>query len=161
MSHASAIDDDDGPLLKRKSSLGEANFDITAMIDLVFMMNIFFLVTTVGAALAEMDLPTARHVVEADLDAAVIFSITLDPAGTGTLLYLGDGETGDPIASPEEQIKAVRAAVEAGVADQKMTVLIKAVKNIRLRDLNRIATAASGVQGIELKLAVIEQEIGK
>lgn len=161
MSHASAIDDDDGPLLKRKSMLGEANFDITAMIDLVFMMNIFFLVTTVGAALAEMDLPTARHVVEADLDAAVILSITLDPGGNGTLLYLGDGETGDPIANPEDQVKAVRAAVEAGVADQKMTVLIKAVKNVRLRDLNRIATAAGGVQGIELKLAVIEQEIGK
>lgn len=141
--------------------LDEAKFDITAMIDLVFMMNIFFLVTTVGAALAEMDLPTARHVVAADLDTAVILSITLDPAGGGTLLYLGDGEQGAPIANPEDQIKAVRAAVEAGVMDQKMTVLIKAVKNVKLRDLNRIATAAGSVQGIELKLAVIEQEIGK
>ncbi|HET6426712.1 MAG TPA: biopolymer transporter ExbD [Planctomycetaceae bacterium] len=161
MSHASAIDDDDGPLIKRKSMLDEAKFDITAMIDLVFMMNIFFLVTTVGAALAEMDLPTARHVVAADLDTAVILSLTHDPNGGGTFLYLGDGEDGEPIAVPEDQIKAVQAAVEAGVQAQKLTVLIKAEKNVKLRDVNRIATAASGVQGIELKLAVIEQEIGK
>lgn len=161
MSHTSTMDDDDGPLLKRKPVMDEAKFDITAMIDLVFMMNIFFLVTTVGAALAEMDLPTARHVVAADLDSAVILSIMLDPNGGGTFLYLGDGESGEPIAGAEDQIKAVRAAVEAGVQAQKQTVLIKAEKNVKLRDLNRIATAASGVQGIELKLAVIEQEIGK
>ncbi len=161
MSHSSASNDDDGPLVKRKSMLDEAKFDITAMIDLVFMMNIFFLVTTVGAALAEMDLPTARHVVAADLDAAVILSITLDPNGGGTFLYLGDGEEGEPIANPEDQIKAVRNAVEAAVQAQKTIVLIKAEKNVKLRDLNRIATTASGVPGIELKLAVIEQEIGK
>jgi len=100
-------------------------------------------------------------VVAADLDSAVILSIMLDPNGGGTFLYLGDGEAGEPIANPDEQIKAVRTAVEAGVQAQKQTVLIKAEKNVKLRDLNRIATAASGVQGIELKLAVIEQEIGK
>lgn len=136
----------------------EAKFDITAMIDLVFMMNIFFLVTTVGAALAEMDLPVARHVVAADLDAAVVLSITLDPNGNGTFLYIGDGATGDPIANPEEQVKAVRTAVEAGLLAEKTTVLIKAEKNVKLRDLNRVSTAATASPGVELKLAVIEKE---
>jgi biopolymer transport protein ExbD len=153
------MDDEDGPLLRRKPMHDEAKFDITAMIDLVFMMNIFFLVTTVGAALAEMDLPTARHVVAADLETAVVLSLMLNPEG-GIKLYVGDGEDGEPIIDAEAQIKAVQAAVDAGLKADKNTVLIKAEKNVRLRDLNRIATAASGIQGVDLKLAVIEQEIG-
>lgn len=136
----------------------EAKFDITAMIDLVFMMNIFFLVTTITAALAEMDLPVAKHVVAADLDNAIIFSLTLDPNGGGTVLYVGDGTDGEPLASPEDQTSAVRTAVENGMREQKTTVLIKAEKNVRLRDLNRVASTASATPGVELKLAVIEKE---
>jgi hypothetical protein len=67
---------DANPLVKRRPIHDEARFDITAMIDLVFMMNIFFLVTTVTAALAEMDLPKAKHVAPADRDTAIIFTIT-------------------------------------------------------------------------------------
>src|SRR6266481_1391530 len=67
---------DANPLVKRRPMHDEARFDITAMIDLVFMMNIFFLVTTVTAALAEMDLPKAKHVAPADRDTAIIFTIT-------------------------------------------------------------------------------------
>lgn len=158
MLHAASLLEEEEPLSRRKPMHDEAKFDITAMIDLVFMMNIFFLVTTVGAALAEMDLPVAKHVVAADLEAAVVLSLAIDPNGGGALLYLGDGVDGEPIASPEEQVQAVRNAVEIGVGEQKTTILIKAEKNIRLRDLNRIATAASSVPGAELKLAVIEKE---
>lgn len=158
MSHAAYTSEEDEPLSRRKPMHDEAKFDITAMIDLVFMMNIFFLVTTVGAALAEMDLPVARHVVAADLDAAVVLSLTIDPNGNGTFLYVGDGVDGEPIANPEDQTKAIRTAVEAGLGDQKTTVLIKAEKNVRLRDLNRVASAASAIPGVELKLAVIEKE---
>ena len=57
---ASSSPFEDNPLVKRRPIHDEAKFDITAMIDLVFMMNIFFLVTSVTAALAEIDLPAAR-----------------------------------------------------------------------------------------------------
>ena len=48
-------------LVPHKPLVDDARFDVTAMVDLVFMMNIFFLVTWVETALAEIDLPTARH----------------------------------------------------------------------------------------------------
>lgn len=41
--------DADGPLVTHRPLRDDAKFDITAMIDLVFMMNIYFLVTTVTA----------------------------------------------------------------------------------------------------------------
>ena len=44
-------------LVPSKPLVDDARFDVTAMVDLVFMMNIFFLVTWVDMALAEIDLP--------------------------------------------------------------------------------------------------------
>ena len=58
----------------------------------------------------------------------------------------------------EAEERAVREAVEAGVRGDKKTVLIKAEKNVRLRDVSRIGAVAVSVPGIELKLAVIEKE---
>ena len=48
-------------LVRRSDVEHNADFDITAMIDLVFMMNIYFLVTFIGAAMQEVNLPAADH----------------------------------------------------------------------------------------------------
>ena len=81
---------DDNPLVPRRRLHDEAKFDITAMIDLVFMMNIFFLVTTVTAALAEIDLPAARHCAPADRDTSIVFTIMAGPdRGHGFLSRTG------------------------------------------------------------------------
>ena len=47
-------------------------------------------------------------------------------------------------------------AVEAGVNENKMNVLIKAEKNVAHREVARVAAAASRVEGIRLHLAVLE-----
>ena len=72
-------------------------------------------------------------------------------------VYVGDAEEGPPIAEGDEE-RAIRAAVEAGVRSDKKTVLIKAEKNARLRDVSRIGTLAVSVPGTDLKLAVIEKD---
>lgn len=158
MSHGFSPDTlDDDPLVPRRAMHDEAKFDITAMIDLVFMMNIFFLVTTVGAALAEIDLPPARHCAPADLDTSVVFSLVAAGDNDPALVYIGDGPSGKPIAV-DDQERVVRDAVEAGVRANKTTILIKAEKRVRLRDVARVAAAATAVSGTELKMAVIEME---
>ena len=149
---------DEQPLVPRRPLIDEARFDITAMIDLVFMMNIFFLVTTVTAALAEIDLPVARHCVPADRDESVIFTILADGDRSPGRLYLGDGEVGRPVVDADAQERAVREAVEKAAREQKHTVLIKAEKSVRMRDISRIGIVATSIPGFELKLAVIEME---
>lgn len=149
--------DEEESLLPRRPMLDEARFDITAMIDLVFMMNIFFLVTTVVAGMSEIDLPAAKHCAPADRDTSVIFTLVVGADGN-TLTYVGDGTAGEALTNPDAIERAVRAAVEAGVRAQKHTVLVKAAKTVRLRDLSRVATTAAGVPGTELKLAVLEME---
>jgi biopolymer transport protein ExbD len=147
---------DDNPLVKRKSH-EEAKFDITAMIDLVFMMNIFFLVTSVTAALAEMDLPTAKHCSPSDRDTSVLITIVASPEGGPGKIYMGDPEEGKLVLEGDEE-SVIKAAVEAGVRSDKKTVLIKAEKATRLRDISRVGSLAVSVPGTELKLAVIELE---
>lgn len=145
----------DEPLVPRRPIHDEARFDITAMIDLVFMMNIFFLVTTVGAVLAEVDLPVARHCAPADRDTCVIVMMLAGAEGTA-IVSVEDDDT--PLPDPEAQEREVRAAIEAGVRAKKNTVLIKAEKAVKLRDVARIGAIAGQVPGTDLKISVIEKE---
>ena len=150
--------DEDNPLAKRRGIQEEARFDMTAMVDLVFMMNIFFLITTVGAALAEIDLPKARHCTAADPSTSVIVTIIDGGSSGGCLVFLGDRREGTALVDAEEQEQAVRTAVQDGVRDNLDTVLIKAEKSVRLRDIRRVAAAAGTGEGMALKLAVKEVE---
>jgi biopolymer transport protein ExbD len=148
----------DDPLLPRRPIHAEARFDITAMIDLVFMMNIFFLVTTVSAAMAEIDLPVARHCAPADRDTSVIVTIMASPDGGPGLVYLDDDASGKALLDVDQQERRVREAVEAGVRAKKTTVLIKAEKSVRLRDIARIGAVAAKVPGTDLRVSVVEKE---
>ena len=132
-------------------------FDITAMVDLVFMMNIYFLVTFVTVALGEMNLPAATHVAALDADSAVIFTLARSLDGKSVTLYVGDGAKTEPINDAAQQEQRVQAAVENGAAEGRKAVLLKAEKKVRLADLFRIATAASA-DGMKLHVAVMEKE---
>lgn len=126
------------------------------MIDLVFMMNIFFLVTTVTAALAEVNLPAARHCAPADRDNSVIITILAAPDRGPGIVSVEDSKA--DLSDVDSQERAIRAAVEAGVRSNRSTVLIKAEKGVRLRDVSRIGAIAVSVPGTDLKVAVIEKE---
>ena len=145
------------PLVARRSFDEDARFDITAMVDLVFMMNIFFLVTWVGAALAEVDLPPARHCVAADPETSVIVTV-LGGESQSLEVFLGDGRSGPPMVNPSEIEEKVQAAAQAGAREGKDTILIKAEKGVRLRDVARIAASAVATEGMKLRLAVMEKE---
>jgi biopolymer transport protein ExbD len=145
-------------LATRPTTADDAHFDVTPMVDLVFMMNIFFMVTWVTAALAEIDLPTAQHCVAADTENSVIVTLmdTDDPKGPA--VYLGDIETGEQLTERSKIEARVRSAAEEGMAEGKDTLLVKAEKQVRLRDVARIGAIAGMVEGMKLKLAVTEKE---
>ncbi len=145
------------PLIARKNLHDDAEFDITAMIDLVFMMNIYFLVTFLTAALGEVDLPSARHVIPLDMETAVVFTVMADLNDESVTLYLADGPKDEPLEEEEEQDRAIRQAVEEGTKLGKTDVLIKAEKHVCLRELFRIMSAAN-VEGSKIHVAVMEMD---
>jgi biopolymer transport protein ExbD len=144
-------------LFSRRLDPEPPEFDITAMVDLVFMMNIYFLVTFVTVALGGLSLPTAKHVTALDADTAVIFTVARTLDGKSITVYLSDSQKGEPITEPAQQDKRVQEAVEQGKAAGKTEVLLKAEKKVRLVDLFRVATAAS-IEGVKLHVAVVERD---
>lgn len=160
MSHepANELASDDDPLRPRRSEVEDPHFDITAMVDLVFMMNIFFLVTWVGAAMAEIDLPTARHCVAVDPEQTLIVTVLSGPDRQTPVIYLGEVRSSAKPIDPAEIDETVRAAVEKFAADGKHTVLIKAEKQVQVQHTARVATAAQAVEGTKVNLAVVEKE---
>jgi biopolymer transport protein ExbD len=145
------------PLVARRPLVDDAHFDVTAMVDLVFMMNIFFLVSWVGANLAELDLPTARHCTAVDTDTTVVISVT-GKAGQRAEVHLGEARAGELVADPAEVASKVQTLIEKGASDGKKTVLVKAQKDLQLNQLRTVLTAASSVEGVKLNAAVIEKE---
>jgi biopolymer transport protein ExbD len=145
---------EENALIPRKPPSNDAHFDITAMVDLVFMMNIYFLVSWIVAASAEIDLPAARHCIAADPDAAVVVTIT---AGSTPTVYIGEAQPGSGI-HPDEVDWRLKKASEDGQKEGKTFVLVKAEKLVRLHDLVRISAAATSVKGMKLNLAVMEKD---
>jgi biopolymer transport protein ExbD len=142
---------DENTLVPRKSLADDARFDVTAMVDLVFMMNIFFLVTWAEMARAEIDLPKAKHCKAAEQSLSIVFTIMNDHA-----VFIGDGSGGVSI-NPGEFEQKVTSVVEDGVRDERNIVLIKAEKDVPLRDVAHLASVATAVKGTQLMLAVIEK----
>ena len=144
----------DGALLPVKPVHDDAHFDITAMIDLVFMMNIFFMVTALTAALAEIALPEAEHCIPADTDGAVIVTVAANADGE-PLVYLADGERGTPL-DEAQQAHDIRAAIEDALSAGHSTVIIKAEHNARHKVVAEIARLAAENEDVKLHLGVRE-----
>src|SRR5688572_17179233 len=149
---------DEGPLPIRKQKFEDAHFDMTAMIDLVFMMNIFFLVTSIASSMADLDLPPARHVKAAELDKAIIVSIVSTGDGQPPLMRLEDGGKGETLPDGSEQESRLAEAIEAGVTGGKSVLLIKAERGVLHRDVARVAGLAAVHEGLKLNLAVLEYD---
>src|SRR3954453_24141338 len=87
-------------LIARRPDSEMPEFDITAMVDLVFMMNIYFLLTFVAVSMGQINLPWATHVAGLDADTAVIFTLSRSEDGKSLNLYVGDGTTTQGITDP-------------------------------------------------------------
>ena len=139
----------------RKQEHDDHSFDVTAMVDVVSLMNIYFLVTFVGAAMGLFDLPQAKHCKALDPEKATIFTV-LRGRGDSIEVYFGDGKKGAAVEAPDEQEQRIEEAVRTAIAAGKPDVLFKADKLIRLRDMRRLARAASQ-EGVALHFSVEER----
>jgi biopolymer transport protein ExbD len=146
-----------GSLLARKPHQENPDFDITAMIDLVFMMNIYFLVTFITVALSEIELPAADYCEALDSESALTVTVTQRPDGDSVNVFVGDSEGGEPLPRGEEEIKMLLAAVEQAMADGKTAVLLKAERGVIVGELFRISSAIA-TKGLELRMAVSERD---
>jgi biopolymer transport protein ExbD len=152
-----AEDDDlDGPLvLAPKAKLEDAEMDITPMIDITFLLLIFFLVAAKMDSQKAVGLPDARSGGAVLADKAV--TIIIVPSGADAVL-VSNGDGGQFSSDLEQQEEEIATYVEEQLDSGKQFVLLKAGKGIRHKEVSRVAQAIGKADVPSLYLAVKQLE---
>ena len=152
-------EEEEGPVLPRRPVTDTAEMDITPMIDITFLLLIFFLVCSTANVQSAVELPPARHGTGVSDRTSVVLTVA-DRGGPGpALVYLADGKKGNPLPDDEDLRAAeITQAVEQGMQEGKSTVLVKAEKGVKHGDVWRVETAVGQVEGVRLYVAVLEVE---
>ena len=151
-------DEDEGPVLAHPPVKDDSELDITPMIDITFLLLIFFIVATEMANPGMKEMAKAKHGDAVAGNSASV--ITIKAVNVyGAAIFLADGATGTPLAGNlDQQTEAIRQFVEAGTeqAQPKRDVLIKAEKGVLRRHVNLVEQAAMKVKDVQIYLAVLE-----
>jgi biopolymer transport protein ExbD len=147
------------PVISGRGRRDEVEMDITPMIDMTFLLLIFFLVCSTPDQSTAIEMAKARYgrgVGERD---SVIITVSAKGVDSAPV-YLADGMIGEPLPTDvEEQSDLIAVAVEKGRRDEgKENVIIKADRNVAHRDVSRVIKAVSRVEGAKIYLGVLEAD---
>ena len=108
-------EEQEGPVLPRRPVSDTAEMDITPMIDITFLLLIFFLVCSTASVQTAVELPPARHGTGVSDRTSVVLTVA-DRGGAGPArVYLADGKKGKPLPDDEDlQAAEITQAVEQG-----------------------------------------------
>lgn len=137
----------------------DVDMDITPMIDMTFLLLIFFLVSSTPDQQTSVDLPKAYHGVGVSQRNATIFTIGEGGVG-GAPVYAADGripgtELPDDLDLRSQRIEEL---VQEGIHEDKTNVVIKGDKNVAYREVARVVKAVSRVNNVKIHLAVLEEQ---
>ena len=149
----------DVPLVHKKERGEDVEMDITPMIDITFLLLIFFIVCSTPDQKSAIELPQARYGRGVGEKNSVIITLS-DEGADQAPIYIADGKVGETLPENEdEQKEMIRAAVEKGRnEEQKENVIIKADRNVAHRDVAKVIKAVSKVPGAKIHLAVLEAD---
>jgi biopolymer transport protein ExbD len=151
-------EDLDAPLMPPRTAATDDEMDITPMIDMTFLLLIYFLVVTTPDMRTSIDLPRASHGGAVSQRTATVITVGESGGGPATV-YLADGKVESALAAGElpQQRDAIAEHVRRGLQDDNRTdVVIKADRRVPHREVARVMRSASLVEGIKLHLAVLE-----
>lgn len=152
--------DDEISFARREQRRTEPEMDITPMIDITFLLLIFFLVASRLSDEAFVELPSARHGTAVSSESSLIVTLTKG-SGDEAVIYKGDGINDATRLSStdlQDQQAELQAYIEKGLTvDSKSQLLIKAEEGVRHRDVARVARAAGEATASVMYLAVAEE----
>jgi biopolymer transport protein ExbD len=162
---AAAPDDlveDDGEVLARRPMKDMADIDFTSMLDCVFLLLIFFLVSSTPDQDTAIELPPAQYGSGVSTQSCVIITIADREGNLPAAVYLGDGTGGTALPDdPQKQEAAVVEAVQTGfLSGEKSAVLIKAARRVREKYVRQVGLAVSkaDIEDVKLHIAVFEKD---
>jgi len=133
----------------------ETDLDITPMIDVTFLLLIFFMVTSTMQASPDLDVPPAEHGIGAARDNATIIVIKA-PESPGATPEIGLGDANNQ-ENPNATLEQVRAYVEQGLNDgasPKEHVIIKADREVPHGFVQKVTRVVNEVESITFSIGV-------
>ena len=142
-------------MLRRQSTEEEMDqhIDMTPMVDVVFQLMTFMLLSSQMSGGEVVDVPAAVHGVGVEKEASAVV-ILLPPSETGSLakILLGDGLSA-PQATDDAAIKRY---LSDNVAAGRPRVIIQADGQVEHGEVLRVAAVVGDVEGASLHIAVQE-----
>jgi len=144
---------------RRRRQREDVDMDITPMIDMTFLLLIFFLVSSTPDQATAIALPEAQHGIGVSQLESVVFTIAEGGLKTAPV-YAADGRIpGTELPEqPEARRKRVLELVEQGFRENKTNVVIKGDKSVAHREVAQLVKAASQVEGMKIYLAVLDSQ---
>jgi biopolymer transport protein ExbD len=133
----------------KKKKTEDAELDITPMIDVVFLLLIFFMVTSTMDEQKAANVPPAKHGVGADANKATFVSVIADEAGGGRVI-LGDSPDGEEIVN----LDLVRRYVQAAFNEGKELVIIKAERDVKEGRVQEVLKVLADIDGLKFAIGV-------
>lgn len=154
-------DDDEGPVSLGERPPMDDEMDITPMIDMTFLLLIFFVLTSKMTAEQSYEVPPAKHGSSIAAKNCVVITVTRG-IGDNPIVAKGDGSvfSDDPEQQAAEIAEYVQLQMETG---GKTEVLVRAEGNVTAKQLKKVELAIGEVlgdmEGKMINLAV--SEVGK
>jgi len=143
----------------RRPRQEEVSFDITPMIDVTFLLLIFFLVTSAMDVGRAVELPAARFGKGMNASLALVMTVVYQGETAPPAVYLADGKVGTPLPDDaDQQRNQILAAVRDSVAAGKPRVLLKAERKLKHKDVAKILEVINEVPGVSTYIAVFERD---
>ena len=142
--------DVDGGASAQRARRTEADLDITPMIDVTFLLLIFFMVTSTMQSEQDLDVPVAKHGVGIDTKAATV--IIVRAAEPTPSIFLGEEE------KQPAGLEDVTGYVEAGLRGDRIDVIVKADRDVPHGFVQEVAKKAAAVEGIRFSIGVRDKE---
>ncbi|HEY6565173.1 MAG TPA: biopolymer transporter ExbD [Pirellulaceae bacterium] len=143
----------------RRLRLENVEMDITPMIDITFLLLIFFLVASRMDRGIALSLPEARHGTAVITKDSVVISLKARGHGEadifrGSALQAKDRVEG---VAPERLAEELGDYVRAEMREGKNHVVVRAEKRVRHRHVDQVLRALATVPGVPVYLAVLER----
>jgi len=143
----------------RKPRQETVDFDITPMIDVTFLLLIFFLVTSAMDVGRAVELPPARFGKGINPSLALVMTVVYQGDNVPPAVYLADGKVGTPLPDDaDQQRNQILAAVRDSVAAGKPRVLLKAERKLKHKEVARILEIINEVPGVSTYIGVFERD---
>ncbi|MEQ8846888.1 biopolymer transporter ExbD [Botrimarina sp.] len=146
---------------RRSAGAGGDDVDITPMIDITFLLLIFFLVTSTPDQETAIELPEALHGDAVSQLESVVFTVAEGGLETAPV-YAADGKVEadrlpeDAPAREEAILEAIRAGRDA--SPPKENVVIKADRGVAYRHVAAVVQSVSKAPGANIHLAVTDTD---